>query len=262
MRQPELVVIHLAPAAGDELVHLRFPVLAEVKAGYVFELGKLPADHHAESEGGDFTCAGERGEFVTGFERRFTLLEAFAVEAGIAPVASADAVHEGAGAGAQADVGAASPVGEVVAAGVCGQAVWVTGPAFAEVRDLVLRQPLFGAGFPQCFVHCAGEIFIDVDFLGLELMEEGGVFLVDDFVGGDVFALELEGFVQGGLPNLHALAGDGEHEIDIEVVESGLAQGVVGAEDHVAAVDAAQPVEELFVERLHAHGNAVDAALV
>ncbi len=43
------------------------------------------------------------------------------------------------------------------------------------------------------------------------------------------------------------------------IVETGAAQNVERFENHFARVDAAQPVQQFFVERLHAHGNAVHA---
>ena len=74
-----------------------------------------------------------------------------------------------------------------------------------------------------------------------------------------MFALHRHRLIQRRPPDVHRLAGNCEHQIEIDVFEAGAAQGVEGFEDHLARVDAAQPVEQRRVERLHAHGNAVDA---
>lgn len=50
----------------------------------------------------------------------------------------------------------------------------------------------------------------------LEGMEEGGVFLVGEVVGGDVVWVEGEGVVEGFFPVGEGLAGDGEHEVDVD----------------------------------------------
>ena len=41
--------------------------------------------------------------------------------------------------------------------------------------------------------------------------------------------------------------------------KTGVAQDVERFENHFARVDAAEPVEQFFVERLHAHRNTVHA---
>src|SRR5205823_5159094 len=52
---------------------------------------------------------------------------------------------------------------------------------------------------------------------------------------------------------------NGKHQVEIDVFKTGAAQNIERLENHFARVDAAQAVEQFFIERLHAHGNAVDA---
>jgi len=66
---------------------------------------------------------------------------------------------------------------------------------------------------------------------------------------------------KSGAPGIHRLAGNGEHEIEIDVVETRLAQDVERFENHVAAVNAAEAIEERFVEGLDTHRNAVHAEI-
>jgi len=128
-----------------------------------------------------------------------------------------------------------------------------------EVGDLILVISRFGGVGDEFVVHVAGEVFIHVKFLCVELRVERGVFFVDDFVAGQMLTAQGGGFGERRAPNVYRLAGNGEHEVDIQVIEAGLAQSVEGFENHFAAVDAAKAVEEFFIERLDTHGDAIDA---
>jgi len=188
-------------------------------AGELLEFEEIPADDHAEAEGGDLTGPGDWGQDIAVFDGEAALFELLAIEAGIGPVTGTDVMEEAAGTGAEAEEGEAAPVGDVVLAGEGWERAGVIGEGAGEVSDFVLDEVVVGGGVEEGFVHGAGEVVIDVEFTGLELMIEGGIFLVDDFVAGE------------------------------------------GGEELCAGVDAAEAFEEMIVEGLDAHGDAVDAGL-
>ena len=64
---------------------------------------------------------------------------------------------------------------------------------------------------------------------------------------------------QSAAPRFHRLRRDGEHEIDVHIVEASGAQSVEALENLFARVNAAEPFQQMFIKRLHAHGNAIDA---
>ena len=76
-----------------------------------------------------------------------------------------------------------------------------------------------------------------------------------------MFAAQAHGLVERGAPDVHGLPRDGEHEIKIDVLESSRTQRVVGAEDHVARMDAPEAIQQSFIERLHAHADTIDAVI-
>src|SRR5208283_868771 len=106
-----------------------------------------------------------------------------------------------------------------------------------------------------------GEILVHTEFAGLQLREQRRVVFVNDLVGGQVFTAKRQRLDQGCLPDGQRLAGNREHEVEVQIVETGPAQDVERLKDHFARVDPAQPVEQRFVERLHAHRDAVDAEI-
>jgi hypothetical protein len=117
-----------------------------------------------------------------------------------------------------------------------------------EVGNFVLvKTGAFGV-LDEFLIHVARQIFVHVKLARLHLGEERRVLLVDDFVAGQMFAAERERLGQGRLPNPQGLAGNREHQIEIQIVESGLSQNVEGFENHLARVDPAQAVEQFFIE--------------
>ena len=72
----------------------------------------------------------------------------------------------------------------------------------------------------------------------LELAEVGGVLLVGEAVGRNVLGLEGEGFREGGGPLRGRLAGDGKHEVNVDVFKPGGAQDGVGVFGLRGVVDA------------------------
>ena len=130
-----------------------------------------------------------------------------------------------------------------------------------KVGNFVLGETGGSGGVDQAIVHRTGERLVDIEFAGLKLLVQRGVLLVNDFVAGEVFAPECDGLIHGRLPRLHCLAGNGKHEVDIDVVEPRAAQPVERLEHHLARVDAAKAKEQVCIERLHAHRDAVHAVL-
>ena len=74
-----------------------------------------------------------------------------------------------------------------------------------------------------------------------------------------MFAGHRHRLVQRRVPDVHRLAGNRKHQIQVHVVKTGGAQGVEGFENHFARVNPAEAIQQFFIERLHAHGNAVHA---
>ena len=82
----------------------------------------------------------------------------------------------------------------------------------------------------------------------MQLCKQRRVVLVNDFVAGQMFALHCDGFVQGVAPDFHRLAGDGEHQVEIQVVETGAPQNIERFEHHLPRVNPAEAFEQRFVE--------------
>src|SRR5215831_1498413 len=101
----------------------------------------------------------------------------------------------------------------------------------------------------QFFVQVASKVFVDVEFPGAQLGIKSGVFLVNDFVSGQVFAAHGQGFEQGLAPNFTGLAGNGEHEVQVQVVEAGVAKDIKRFEDHLPIVNTTETGQKGFVER-------------
>ena len=71
--------------------------------------------------------------------------------------------------------------------------------------------------------------------------------------------LEGDGLAQGVDPLVHALAGDAEDEIEVDIVKSRIAQDGMAAEGLVLGMHAAQSLQQAGVPALHAHADTVDA---
>ena len=110
-------------------------------------------------------------------------------------------------------------------------------------------------------MHVAGEILVDIEFACFHLLEKRRVLFVNDFVGRKMFAAKVEGVFERRLPDVHGLTGNGEHEIDIQILETSLAKNIERFEDLLSRMDASEPFEKFFVERLNTHGDAIDAVV-
>lgn len=246
-----------------QVLEVVLPLLAEIEAGDLLELGELPADDHAQAEGGDFASPGEWGEIVEGLDGGLGLFEAFAVGAGVRPVLPAASVDEARGAGAESIELAAAPVIDVVPASPVRKRGTRGGVqrSAGEVGDFVLDESVLRGDILEVLVERAGEIVIGLaDGTGVELAEQRGIFLVSDFVAGEMLALECGGLPQGLLPVGAGLAREGEDQVEVDVVEAGIAEDVECAQCLVARVDPAEPFELAIVEGLDAEGDPVDAA--
>src|SRR5207249_10112155 len=98
---------------------------------------------------------------------------------------------------------------------------------FGEIGNLVLLKASFARNRQQLVVHRAGQIFIHAEFAGLQLRVKRRVLLVNDFVTGEMLGTELNGLAQRASPNLQRLARNGEHQIEIQIVETGTAEDFV-----------------------------------
>ena len=112
-----------------------------------------------------------------------------------------------------------------------------------KIGHFVLGKTGLARGVDQCVVHRAGQRFVDVEFAGFKLFKQRSVLLVDDLVAGEVFAPECDSLGHCGLPNIHSLAWDGEHEVDVDVVEARLAQAIERFENHLSRMNTAEALE-------------------
>ena len=204
----------------------------------------------AEFEAEAFGAAllGREGFEVGGGE--FAVLKTGDVGGGIADVLPAVACDGAGAAGAEAEVVLAAPVGGVVTGGVAGAGV---------VRDFVVG---VAGGFEEVE---GGEEEVGVlvgEFAVLaagEAVEEFGVFFVVEVVGGDVVRGEVDGAMEGFFPGVEGLTRDGEHQVEVEAVEAGLAEGGEGGGSFGGGVVAAEGGEGGGVPGLDAEADAGDA---
>ena len=207
----------------------------------------------AELEGELFLGTGLWGEGfieVDGSGGVLGVFEGGVVGFGVAGVFPAVGVDGGDGTGAEAEVVVTAPVGEVVLAeaiglGVVGDFVSGVSGVF-EGLEGVLEE--FGIGFG-----------VLLEFAFLEAEKEVGIFFVGEAVGGDVFGIEAEGLLEGGVPLLEGLAGDSEDEVEVDVFESGFPKDGKGSEGLFGGVDPSEAFKEGGVPGLNTHADAVDA---
>lgn len=151
------------------------------------------------------------------------------------------------GAGADAEEVAEAPVVQVVPGA---QAVAGVGGGLVLAVAVLVEQGLAG--------------FLDVPedvVLGQlrRLAPEHRVRLHGQLVPGEVRGGQGEGLAQVGQGVVEALPGQAVHQVEVEVVEAGLARHVGGAHCLGAVVDAPQGLQLVGLEALHADGQAIDA---
>ena len=188
-----------------------------------------------------------------------------AIERCVWPIPGPHALDVARGARSQSVERTAAPVVDVVPAGATrnagGRASRVGGCVTREVGDFVLLESRGFSALHQFLIHRAGQILVLGSLAGAQSGEQGSVFLVDDFVAGQMLAAQAESLVQSFPPDVQGLARDRKHEIHVDIPESRLPQDVEGLENHGAGVDAPKAVEQHLIKGLHPHRNPVHAEI-
>ena len=167
-----------------------------------------------------------------------------AVALGVGDVADAAAIDVAGCAWAKRLARATAPVVDVVLTGTRRQfGDWDAGVP-REVGHLVLNKTGGISGVDQLVVHRACHCFIDIKLASLQLFVKRCVLLVDHLIAGEVFTTHGDRLGHGGFPDCHRLTGDGEHEVEVDVVKAGGAQPVKRFEHHLARVDSAEPLKQ------------------
>jgi hypothetical protein len=98
----------------------------------------------------------------------------------------------------------------------------------------------------QCFMHITSQRLIDFELACFQLCVENGIFFVNHLVRGDVRSPGPR--LPSGYPaRPRGFGRNGKHQVDVHVIETGLAEHVEGAEHHIPAVHAPELVEQGFV---------------
>jgi len=161
----------------------------------------------------------------------------------VAAVSPASKSDGGNGAGTEAKVVFALPVGEVVNAFSAG---------LGEVADLVVMITGSGECGDESLVHRPLEFVVELD-----AAPKCSVLFERETVGGDVFGAEREGAVERVTPLRHRLAGQAEHEVEVEVRKTGVAEKMKCVGRLRGGVDAAKHGEHGVVEGLDAERETI-----
>ena len=130
-----------------------------------------------------------------------------------------------------------------------------------EVGNLVVEEPGLGQHRAGALEHGDLALLVLAPFAGGKLLEERRVLLVGEGVSGDMPRRAGQRGAQRFLPLRLALAGQREHQVDVDVVEAVRAQELDSGGDVLRRVLAAEGLEQRRVERLRAEADAVDAGL-
>ena len=259
----------LGPTPGHQQRQVGGPLGAQIETGAAEEFIPGPTGIHPQSERGHLAGTTQGRQRLGELLGPTSLLELFAVEHRVGPVARTQTAHPFARTRAQTIAVAPTPIAHIVAAGEGRDPRFGLGPidrladptTTGEVGDLISGEAGFGHPVVEHLVLVGRQIVIHIALTGLELLVERGVLLVDHLVATEVFRPQRQGLVESSIPDIHRLAGDREHEVDVHIVEARLPEDVVTAKHHVAAVDPTQAVQQGLVERLDAHRNAVHPEL-
>lgn len=101
-------------------------------------------------------------------------------------------------------------------------------------------------------------IFIFLISAVLKRIEKRGVFLVGEIVGRNVIGFQGGGVTQGVFPIGERLSGNGEHEVDVDGIDTSFAEGVNGFGGLLGRVLATEGFKDVGSERLDAERNAGD----
>ena len=136
---------------------------------------------------------------------------------------------------------------EVVPAGV---------PRTGEVGDLVLGVAGGAEALPGPLVHPRLVLGVEAHPPLRQLDPERGVLLEGEAVGREVVGGEAQRLVDVGVPSGRALAGEREHEVQVDAPKSRRAHEVVGAVHLLEGVRPAERVQERGAEALDAERDA------
>src|SRR3954468_7948292 len=117
-----------------------------------------------------------------------------------------------------------------------------------EVGNLILLKP----GPIRCdkkfIVHCASQFFIDAKLSRLQLGVEWRVLFINHFVTREVFGAQRHALGERVSPNRDRLTWNSEHEVHIDVRETGPAKNPVRLEDHFSGMNSPEAIQERFVQ--------------
>ena len=154
------------------------------------------------------------------------------------------------GAGTDAEIVAEAPVVEVVGAL----------PSGARIRGhFVLRVAGAGQQVLAALLHVPGEVVVG-NALGRPRGIDG-IRLEGELVMRDVRRRQRNGARHVGFRHRQGLAGQGVHQVEIEILEPRLPRQRDRIDRLAAVVDAAQPCQAAVVETLDAEAQPVDAGL-
>src|SRR5581483_11850377 len=155
----EAFAVRACPALLDQTVHFAPPFVAQILASNPPELFERPACVHAQAERGGFAGSRQRAQLFSGFDCAPALLQLLAIELRVRPIFRADTTHITSRAGTQAVITAASPIDDVVFAGMGGNAGGLgcqrtsAQLVAGEVGDLILLKPRGLRAPNQFLVH-------------------------------------------------------------------------------------------------------------
>ena len=162
-RQAEPLRVPASQTSFGGFVHFRGPFLAEVEARGGLKQVERPAGGHAQTEGGRFSRASQRGEFFAPFDWAAPLLQSFAVQDGVRPVFRPNTSHVSCRAGTETVKIAAAPIVDVVAAGSFREFAVASGFAAGEIRHFILFVAAAGCELDEFVIHVASEIFVQAE---------------------------------------------------------------------------------------------------
>ena len=138
---------------------------------------------------------------------------------------------------------AAPPIVDIVAAGPFRQFAPPAVPP-REVGHFVLLEARRVRRRQEFVIHRAGQIFVGRDFAGPQLGEQRACPPRRSPRSKPGVRCPGRRPPQGGAPCGHRLARNGEHQIQVHVVESGGPEEIERLENHLAAVNPAQPLQQ------------------
>ncbi|CRM80693.1 hypothetical protein [Pseudomonas sp. 22 E 5] len=153
------------------------------------------------------------------------------------------------GTGADADKVAEAPVVQVVSRRAARLGIG---------RDFILRVTVFGQQRLAGFLNVPQRVVFRQRG---RLVPEHGVGFQRQLIPRQVRGLQRDGLAQVAQGIVQRLIGQAVHQVQVEVIEPGLAGHTSGAHSLIAIMDAAQRLKLLLLEALDANGQAIDPQL-